>query len=228
MSINNNNNGDDIGEEQVALYLKNHPGFFLKRDDLLCELELAHPSGSAVSLLERQVNLLRERNIDVRGRLNGLLDNARDNDKLFEKTKALVLKLLEAKGLEAIGNSFNHGLKEDFGMEFSSLTLFGSSHNHAGTSRVVKVDEAFEAIPGLLKSGKATCGALRPEECRFLFGEKGGEVGSAAVMPLVAHQTIGVIAVGSRDAHYFRSSMGTMFLNYLAEVLARIVPKHLS
>ena len=223
-----NNNERDISEDDVARYLKNHPGFFLKRDDLLLELELAHPSGKAVSLLERQVSLLRERNMDMRSRLGSLLENARKNDQLFEKTKQLVLSLMEAQGADAIVNCFNRSLISDFNMEFCSLTLFGNPDKHRSlVSRVVDIDSAYRAIPGLLKSNNATCGVLRPEELQFLFADQGKLVGSAAVVPLSFGRPLGIIAIGSRDHEYFRSSMGTLFLGYIAEVLNRILPRHL-
>lgn len=228
MDRSDNKNAPDITEDQVAHYLRNHPGFFLKRDDLLCELELTHPSGSAVSLLERQVSLLRERNMDIRDRLNDLLDNARNNDKLFERTKALVLSLLEAKNLDGLVNTFNRSMRDRFKMEVSSLVLFADPHHYRNSaSRIVTLDQAFQKIPGLLKSNNATCGVLRSEELQFLFPEKYREVGSAAVMPLSFGYPLGVLAIGSKDPLYFRSSMGTLFLGYIAEVLNRLLPHFL-
>ncbi|MBL4828179.1 MAG: DUF484 family protein [Spongiibacteraceae bacterium] len=218
----------EITEENVAQYLKSHSGFFLKRDDLLMELQLAHPSGGAVSLLERQVSLLRERNMDMRSRLNNLLENARNNDQLFDKTRQLVISLLEAQGLDVIVNTFTRGLLSDFSMDFASLTLFGNPQLHRTiSSRMVPVDDAYQQIPSLLKSNKTTCGILRPEELRFLFAEQSEHVGSAAVVPLSTGQPLGVIAIGSRDAHYFRSTMGTLFLSYIAEVLNRVLVRYL-
>ena len=164
--------------------------------------------------------------MDIRSRLNNLLDNARNNDKLFEKTKAIVLALLEAKGLDAIVNAFNRGLKTDFSMDFSALILFGDPQAYRNSaSRIVPLNDAYQAIPGLLKSNKATCGALRPEEIQFLFPDS-DQVGSVAVVPLSFGHPLGVIAIGSKDPHYFRSSMGTLFLGYIAEVLNRLLPRH--
>ena len=223
-----NNNDSGITEEDVALYLKSHSGFFLKRDDLLLELKLAHPSGQAVSLLERQVSLLRERNMDMRNRLNNLLDNARGNDQLFEKSKQLTLALLEAQGLDAIVNTFNRSLLSDFEMDFSNLTLFGNPELHrAVSSRMIPVDEAYQKIPGLLKSNNATCGVLRPEELQFLFSDQADRVGSVAVVPLSFNKPLGVVAIGSKDPNHFRSDMGTVFLAHLGEVLNRLLPRHL-
>lgn len=231
MDVAENNNKapvQDITEEDVALYLKSHSGFFLKRDDLLLGLELAHPSGKAVSLLERQVSLLRERNMDMRTRLGGLMENAEDNDQLYDKTQQLVLGLIEAQGLDSLVNTFNRSLLSDFGIDFSNLTLFGNPNQHRKVvSRMVPVDDAFEKIPSLLKSNNATCGVLRPEELQFLFADQAEHVGSAAVIPLSHSNPLGVIAIGSKDPHHFSSSMGTLFLSYIAEVLNRLIPRYL-
>ncbi|MEH6557704.1 MAG: DUF484 family protein [Oceanicoccus sp.] len=223
-----NSSERDITEEEVAQYLKSHSGFFLKRDDLLLELTLAHDSGQAVSLLERQVTLLRERNVDMRSRLNGLLDSAKTNDQLFEKTKQLVLALIDAQNLDAIVNTFNRSLLSDFVVDFSSVTLFGDPAQHRSTvSRMVPIDDAYANIPGLLKSNKPTSGVLRPEELQFLFSEQAPQIGSAAVIPLSHTKPLGVLAIGSKDPNHFNSGMGTLFLDYIAEVLNRILPQHI-
>ena len=78
----------ELDAQQVADYLRRHPAFFAEYDELLPELIIPHQPGQAVSLVERQVKLLRERNIDVRHRLNQLMDVARENDRLFEALAA--------------------------------------------------------------------------------------------------------------------------------------------
>ena len=218
----------DISADQVAAYLKLHPDFFLKRDDLLTELQVAHPAGGAVSLLERQVSVLRERSVDLRHRLNSLLDNARNNDRLFEQTKQLVLKLLEAQSLDQIVDTFKHSLEQEFQIDFASLVLIGNPAQHRGLrARMATLGDARAQIEGLLKSSKAVCGVLRPEEVKFLFPEHSRQIGSAAVIPLSFGQPLGVLAIASTDPHYFRSSMGTLFLGYIAEVINRLLPKYL-
>ncbi len=223
-----NDNDNKVTEEQVARYLRNHPGFFLQHEDLLAELKLIHNSGQAVSLLERQVSILRERNQDMRGRLNNLLDNARRNDQLFDNSKRLILALLEARRLEELSDTLTRQLLRDFDIDFASLTLLADPTRLAGSQlKVSSPEQANRHIGSLLRSGKAVCGVLREEETAFLFGNEGGEVGSAAVVPLFAGQPLGVLAIGSRDPQHFRSSMGTLFLGYIAEVLNRVLPQQL-
>lgn len=218
----------DLNPEQIAAYLRLHPDFFLKRPDLLTDIEVAHPAGGAVSLLERQVSILRERNMDMRHRLNNLLENARTNDRLFEQTKQLVLRLIEAQSLDHIVDTFVDSLQKDFQIDFASMVLIGNPNQHRGTrARVVSLNDAHAQIDGLLKSSKAMCGVLRPEEVQFLFPDHTRQIGSAAVVPLSYGNPLGVLAIASTDANYFRSSMGTLFLGYIAEVLNRILPKHL-
>lgn len=223
-----NDKDKNVTEDQVVRYLRNHPGFFLDHEELLAEIKLTHNSGQAVSLLERQVAILRERNQDMRHRLNNLLENAQRNDQLFEKTKALVLALVEARRLEEVSDVLTRRLTRDFDIDFASLTLFANpTQLGGGRLRVSSLDYANEHIGSMLKSSKAVCGTLRPEEKDFLFGVDSEEVGSATVVPLYAGTPLGALAVGSRDPQHFHSSMGTLFIGYIGEVLNRVLPRHL-
>ena len=65
---------------------------------------------------------------------------------------------------------------------------------------------------------------LRKEELSYLFPDA-GEVGSAALMPLCNGDQLGLIAVGSSDAGRYSSSMGTLFLSHIADVMVRLLPR---
>lgn len=89
----------DTTEQIVRDFLQANPTFLDKNPDILESLSLPHNAGNAVSLVERQVGVMRDRNKEMRKRLDNMLETAHDNDLLFEKTKRLVLNLLEAKNL---------------------------------------------------------------------------------------------------------------------------------
>jgi len=214
-------------EDSVKQYLRAHPEFFSNHPDLLETMELTHDSGSAVSLVERQIAVMRERNVEMRHRLNHLLEAARTNDRLFEKTKRMVLNLLEASSLAEVVNSLYESLGTDYQIPFYSLLLFGDCLALPATqARVVGHDEAQGQIGTLLRSSRAICGILRADELQFLFGADAAKVGSVAAVPLSNGNLFGILAVGNSDANYYRSSMGTLFLSYIAEVLNRIIPRH--
>lgn len=220
--------GNPLSDAQVANYLRQHPHFFIDNADLLADLSLPHQSGPAISLVERQVSVLRERNMDMRHRLSKLLDNARENDKLFDKTKRLILSLLESRDLVDKINALYYSFNHDFGIHFTSLIVFGDPDQlHAGPARVVRQSEAREQIDPLLKSNRARCGSFSVSEVNFLFAKHAHEVGSAATVPLQSGAAFGILAIGNRDANFYRSSMGTLFLSYIGEVLNRLLPPQL-
>ena len=140
----------ELDEEQVREYLKEHPDFLQRHPDMLDFMHVSHASGSAVSLVEKQVSVLRERNIDMRHRLNTLTANARDNDRLYEQTRQLVLKLLEADTLPALYAAFHDAMAGDFEVEHASMILFGEPGSE-GDCRVDSADTAKIEIGQLLK-----------------------------------------------------------------------------
>ncbi|MDO9625207.1 MAG: DUF484 family protein [Pseudomonas sp.] len=208
----------------VADYLRQHPEFFVEHDELLAELRIPHQRGDTISLVERQMTLLRERNIEMRHRLSQLMDVARDNDRLFDKTRRLVLDLLDASGLEEVVSTVEDSLRHEFQVPFVSLILFSDTPLAVGRS--LSSAEAHQAIGGLLAGGKTICGVLRENELSFLFGETDAkQIGSAAVVALSYQGLHGVLAIGSSDPQHYKSSLGTLFLGYIAEVLARVLPR---
>ena len=213
-----------ITEEQVCEFLSAETGFFDRHPELLESIELPHESGKAVSLIERQISVLRDRNLEMRSRLNNLLETARANDTLFEKTKRLVLALLETDNLTKAIDTLCDSLKNDFQIEHYQLILFSAENSLPTQARIVSLDQGSQAIGGLLRSNRATCGVLRDKELSFLFEEQAEAIKSVAVVPLNNGNTFGVLAIGSSDPLYYKSSMGTLFLSYIAEVLNRVLP----
>lgn len=219
----------DSTEDIVRQFLRDNPAFLDDNPDILETLSLPHNSGKAVSLVERQVGVMRDRNKEMRNRLDKLLSTAHDNDLLFEKTKRLVLNLLEAKTLPAMVETVYDSLGKDFEIDFYSLTLLGDEESLPRTmARVASVEKAGEQVGTLVDSNRAVCGVLREEEMTFLFGQKGLQVGSVAAVPLRYNTLYGILAIGNADPNFYKSSMGTLFLSYIAEVVNRLLPQHLS
>ena len=213
-----------INDEMVREYLVDNDNFLQRNPDLLDILHVPHASGSAVSLVEKQVAVLRDKNVEMRHRLKALTDNARDNDKLFENTRRLILSLLEAESLQALYQAFSESMTTDFGVEYSSMILFGDFGEVDSDCRVESADKARDEIGALLKSGKPICGALRDEELSYLFPNS-GNVGSAAMIPLDGEAKLGLIAVGSSDANCYNNTVGTLFLSQIADVVLRLLPR---
>jgi len=212
--------------EQVAEYLKQHKGFFNDFPELIADMHIVHDSGKAISLVERQVSILRERNIEMRKRLSNLLDTARENDQLFAKTRRLILALLECVDLGDLVDALYYSFQKEFNVHYSRLILFGN-HIPPSVARVENINTAREFIGKRLKSSHAVSGGVDIKECEFLFDDDAPNVGSAAMAVLSYGNPMGVLAIGNQDPGFYRSSMGTLFLGYIAEVLNRILPNYL-
>jgi uncharacterized protein len=216
----------ELNEDLVREYLKENHDFLQRNPDLLDYLHISHASGSAISLVEKQVSVLRERNIDMRHRLNTLTGNARENDQLYEQTRDLVLELMDADSVEALYDTFTKGMIENFKVDHACMILFEENAENGETEgyRAETWEKAKAEIGSLIKGNKAVCGTLRAEELKFLFPE-GGEVGSAALMPIYNGERIGLLAVGSSDAHRYSNNVGTLFLSHIADVIVRLLPR---
>lgn len=215
--------GSELTEEQVKQYLSENGDFLQRNPDMLDHLHISHASGSAVSLVEKQVSILRERNIDMRHRLKALTTNARENDKLYDQTRKLVLSLLDAGSLDELYEAFMQAMSTDFKVDYASMILFGEPGAESAC-RIEDPTAAREQIGALLKGRKPVCGVLRKEELAYLFPDA-GEVGSAALMPITNGEEQGLIAVGSADANRYTTNMGTLFLTHIADVIQRLLPR---
>ncbi len=208
--------------EQVVAYLKAHKNFFVDHEALLADISIPHETGKAVSLVERQVVVSRERNVELRERLTHLLDVARENDVLFEKMRSLTLALLETKTVAQLAVALERELRQRFGSEYVSFLLFDVS-GATGAAQSIALTSAQEKIPALVRGRQVITGQLRKDELQFLFGHEGEQVRSCAVVPVQHERPLGLLAIGSSNADHFRSTMDTLFISFIGDVLARVL-----
>jgi uncharacterized protein YigA (DUF484 family) len=115
-----------LNDASVADYLQTYPDFFERNSALLAKLRLPHvrEGGSTISLVERQVEVLRERNQSLDRKLKELVDVARSNDALADRIHRLSQRLIRAKTLLETINAVETSLREDFDAMHSVLVLF--------------------------------------------------------------------------------------------------------
>lgn len=208
----------------VRNYLLNHPQFFTENADLLEQLALPHQSGAAISLVERQVGVLRERNQEMRGSLNELMTIAGENDRLFTKTRRLTLALLSATTLPVLIERLYDSLGMDFRLEYYSLIFIDDQSNRGTLASNIARDQLHGQVARAVDSGKPVVGPLRADEMGLLFGPAGEQVGSAAVLAIGGEQPQAILAVGDSDINYYQSDMGTLFIAHIADMLERRLP----
>lgn len=215
---------EPLTEAQVAAFLQMHPDFFTRNEKLLEKLQVPHQTGRAVSLIERQTTVLREKNQNLTSHLSDLIDIARHNDAQFEKTKRMVLALLESETLDDIAVAIDESLCQDFASDATSLILFTHKPLDVNNLRLMNREDAG-VISGLIGTNLPSCGRLSEAENSFIFSHDASKVQSAAVVPLVQGETLGLLSVGSFDPDYFSSNQGTVLLSYVGEVLSRVASR---
>lgn len=220
---------DDLrNEDTVMRYLRENPDFFGRHPMLLTDLSLPHDSGQAISLVERQVAILRERNIDMRRRLTHLLGAANTNDTLFEKTRRFTLRVLDCEDLDTLDAVLADTLLDDFAADHAHCFV---SHRTAFTSRshLIYCSSAQELpLLHLTQTTGLSCGMLRVDEFQKLFGSAARADGSAALIQLRHGGLVGVLAIGSNDPMRFTPDMGTLFIRYIGDVLSRVLERLLT
>jgi len=218
---------DILNDTSVADYLQTYPDFFERNSALLAKLRLPHvrEGGSTISLVERQVEVLRERNQSLDRKLKELVDVARANDALADRIHRLSQRLIPAKTLLETINAIETSLREDFDAMHSVLVLFleDAQSLEADAGRFLRgasvVDEEIKMFDSLMTAGKPRCGQVRDVQRDYLFGKDSVEIGSVALTPLGVKGALGLLAIGASDAERFHPAMSTEFLSRIGELV---------
>ena len=220
-----------INADQVADYLRDHPEFFNEHAELLTELRIPHPVRGAVSLLERQVQLMREQNRELKRKLMELVQVARDNDRLHERMHRLILGLVRADSLHHLIDTLQDHLQSEFKADTMSLCVVGLSEEQAretGAQYLDRDDARLSEFDSFFKSGRPLCGRLKQGQLDYLFGDQAPAVESTALIPLGKGGEHGMLAIGSRSSSHFHPGMGTLFLSHMGELLAAFLRTYLA
>src|SRR5690606_357139 len=210
--------------------LHTNPDFFERHATLLTKLKLPHNRGAAVSLIERQVLALREKNQSLESRLRELIEVARGNDVLAVKIHRLACRLIRARTAGALLDGLETSLREDFGASewLLLLTPAADSALRGLVSRHLRLMEAhapeWKMFETLFESAKPRCGQIRDSQRDFLFGDSSAvEIGSVALAPLGRSYGDGLLAIGSPDAERFPPAMSTDFLARIGDLVSESV-----
>ena len=217
---------EGLSEQEVADYLRAHPGFFERHQPLLLRLKLPHESGPAtVSLVERQISMLRQRNGELERQLKDLVAVAKANNQLVDNIHALAIKLLDVNDADEFLDRLETNLRENFGAERAVLMLYGDAGVFSSVDRggfvksVARDDASLKPFATFIKSARPRCGPLRDRQKDILFDREPEAVVSAAMVPLGAQGHQGFLVIGSRDANHFHAGQRVDFLARLGELI---------
>lgn len=210
-----------ISEEDVESYLYQHPKFFNHHADLLAAMEIPHERGEAVSLVERQLSVLREENQRLQHQFNELVTIAKENDVLNKRIQHIILTLAQANSLEELFDVLYETLHNEFNTDAITIRLFEMSEHQTRVEFVEYDAQVFHLFESILSGNQTVCGQLNSEQNTYLFDEQA--IASAVLIPLGAPKARGILAMGSQDVSRFHSGMSTDLLKYMGELLGQLL-----
>lgn len=216
-------------DEAVADYLRGHADFFERHPLVLLGLKLPHRTGgAAISLVERQVEMLRQRSSQLERQLRDLVAVAKENDGLVEKMHRLALRLISAPTPEAKLGELETALREEFRAERALLVLFQAAvpatfARDGFVKRLDAADPTLRPFATFLRAGRPRCGVMRDRQ-KDIFDRDADGIQSAAMVPLGALTELGLpslgfLVIGSRDPEHFHPGKRMDFLGRLGELV---------
>jgi uncharacterized protein len=218
-----------ITENDIAEYLANTPGFFERHAEMLASVQLTSPHGQrAVSLQERQMEMLRERIKGLEKKIVEMIRNGQDNvaiaERLHRWTRALMITARAAELPEVLLRE----LKQQFLIPQAGIRVWG-------------VAQVFQSLPfaqGASDDAKSLATSLSIPYCGANAGfeatrwlDDAASVASMAMVPLrtaAGDDAFGLLVVGSPDPTRYSADMGTDFLQRIGEIasagLSRLLP----
>ncbi len=217
---------ETVDEGAVAHYLQHNSDFFERHPQLLARLRLQHPrNASTVSLIERQVEVLREKYQALEQKLSEFVRVARGNKLVADKIHRFTRRLLRSSGHTQLMTDIESSLREDFDA-FHAVLILADRPAVDGSAaprflrHVSAQDPAYRSFETLFTLGKPRCGQIRDSQLEFLFGSEAQNIGSVALLPLASEPPMGLLALGSVDRDRFHPGMSTEFLARMSELIS--------
>lgn len=214
-----------ITETDIANYLAATPGFFERHAALLASVQLQHPHGArAVSLQERQAEMLRDKIKGLELRIIDMIRNGQDNVAIADRLHRWTLAVMRAAGTPAaLPEVLLSELRHQFMIPQASLRLWGVAPEHETAEFAASVSADVKSFASSLS--QPYCGVNSGfEAARWLgLSESGGIATSLALIPLVQPNAndgkpFGLLVLGSPDPTRYTAEMGTDFLNRVGEI----------
>lgn len=213
-------------EDQIAEHLVAHPDFFERHPVALARLRLPHQRGSAaVSLVERQVLVLREKHAALELKLQELIENGRASDAIADRVHRLARRLLRARDFAEVIGALETSLREDFGASrwvtlVTDPTVPGLDGHWSTHLRLVpRGSPELKIFETFFESARPRSGQIRDTQREYLFGVDDSQVGSTVLIPLGERAGLGLLAIASHDTERYLPTMSTDFLVRIGELV---------
>ena len=208
-----------ITETDIANYLANTPGFFERHAELLSSIQLTSPHGPrAVSLQERQMDLLRDRLKGFEHKIMEMIRHGQENAAIADRLHRYTRSLLITTDATALPDVLVRELMHQFLIPQAGIRVWGAAAEHAALPFAREVSADARSFASSLSL--PYCGANAGFEAATWL-EDPSTIASLALIPLrhgSSTDAFGLLVLGSPDPTRFAADMGTDFLMRIGEI----------
>ncbi|MGV3678782.1 MAG: DUF484 family protein [Acidovorax sp.] len=213
-----------ITEDDIARFLENTPGFFERHAEVLASVQITSPHGArAVSLQERQAEMLREKIKGLEHRVMDMVRNSGENTGIAAKVHQWTSALLQVKEPFDLPEAVVEGIRTLFDVPQATVRVWDVAGPYVDADFAQGASEDARAFASSLTM--PFCGPnLGFEPAGWLDAPDGVQAQSLALLPLrqgaidSATPAFGLLVLGSHDPQRFDATMGTDFLSRIAEL----------
>ena len=213
-----------MNPKDVEDFLILNPDFLLDNSHILNSIEIVHETGGAVSLIQKQVEMLRKNYESTSSNLLKLLDVAKTNEEIFSKSKKLILELITCRNLEDIISTTESYFVGEFEADACKLIFFKENEN-LPKGRILNAKEAHKYIGKKYNASDLFCGPLDKKESEFLFDKKANIV-DCVLVPIKNIDCPGVLALGSKNENTYSEENDSLFLEFIADALSKLIERN--
>lgn len=209
-------------EAKVIDYLQKNPDLLESYPEVFTALSIPHHGGDVVSLVERQLKILRNENQALKKKLSELVSIARENEELNQRFHRLSIELMSANQLHDVLAMVQDQVQTFFYTDyvrFKFLPGIIDNKNRLSAHYLDKESGIVDTIKPWLEKRKPVCGQLDEQVNSELFGVD-IKVESSALVPLYHTNELGLLCLGSSSKTRFNQDMGTIFLEQLGELVS--------
>jgi uncharacterized protein YigA (DUF484 family) len=213
---------DQTDEAKVIQYLQDNPEVLMAYPTVFSSLAIPHKTGGAISLVERQLKLLREENHSLKSKIDELVGIARENEELNQRFHRLALELMNTDQLHDVLAMVQDQVQTFFYTDFVCFRFLPGVTDAGNIIDGLCLDRdsgIVDSVKPWIEARKPVCGRQDEKINRELFGAD-IHIGSSALIPLYHTRDMGLLCLGSASADRFSLSMGTIFLQQLGELVS--------
>jgi uncharacterized protein YigA (DUF484 family) len=220
-----------ITEDEIANYLVHTPGFFERNAQLLASIQLTSPHGQrAVSLQERQMEMLRDKIRGLEKRIMDMIRYSQDNEAIAYRLHTWVRNVLLAHDNATLADVLLDGLRHEFLIPQAAVRVWGT-----GTQALQEGTDELVCTQAVSDDARSFAASLNQPYCGMNSGFEASKwlpdsasITSLALIPL-HHQgaCFGLLVLGSPDPTRYTADMGVDFLVQVGDIasaaLARLL-----